>query len=134
MAHHPTRVAARAAVVLTTAAVLSAVALSAGCGSPSSNIVTLDGGDNGQTVMVARGQRITVTLDGTSWQFALSPVFGPLAETSSQLTSGRTSTASADFVAGHSGHATIRAHRSTCAGHACGAGQSDFVLQVAVSG
>ncbi|HUY64584.1 MAG TPA: hypothetical protein VMV14_08730 [Acidimicrobiales bacterium] len=111
------------------AAVLVAGAVLAGCGG-SGGPVSVGPAQSGQTVTVTQGQKIVVTLPGTNWTFNLDPPFGPLAETSSEVASRRSSTVTAVFLAGAKGGATIDA--LPCASVPCRAGKAGFVLHVVV--
>lgn len=106
--------------------------LATGCGS--SGPLTIGPEQNGQYVNASHGQRLTVTLPGSAWQFNLSPPFGPLTEVSVHLTGGHTTSASAVFVAGSKGTATVTATRTRCGSGPCAAGQHPYTVHVQVSG
>jgi hypothetical protein len=134
-ARRPVALPSRRRRLSATAAGLLAVAggLVAGCGSSGPLTVGLD--QNGQSITVARGQRVMVTLDGSNWIFDLRPPFGPLTELSTHFTSSRTSSSStAVFSAGAKGTATVGAKRTSCGSRPCGHGQGQFSVRVVVSG
>ena len=112
----------------------AAGALVAACGSGPSATLDISGADNGHTVTVAHGQKVVVTLPGAAWQFTLTPPFGPRAEVSSRLSSGRTITDTVVFVAGARGSATVAAHWSGCGPGQCPSGRGRFRVQVVVTG
>ncbi len=106
--------------------------LGSACGS-SGGPLAIGPAQDGQTVTVARGDRITLTLPGTSWQFDLAPAFGPLSELSTETHSGRTSTETVVFRATVRGKATVHAHWAPCATQTCRPGQGQYVVHVEVS-
>lgn len=126
------RVPSRHRAAVAAPALLLAVLLLAGCGS--SGPLTIGPDQNGQYVDASHGQHLTVTLPGSAWQFNLTPPFGPLTEVSVHLTGGHTSSASAVFVAGHKGTATITASRTRCGSGPCAPGQHPYTVHVQVSG
>ena len=114
-----------------TIAALACGTVLAACGS-SGGPQTIGPAQNGQTVSIAKGQRIIEVLPGTKWNIDLSPPFGPLTELSVDLTSGRTSQETIVFRAGASGGATIHAKRTDCAAHRCPPGSANVVVHIAV--
>lgn len=111
---------------------LTSAAFAAGCGS-SGGPLTIGPDQNGQSVTVARGQHVSVTLTGANWQFDLTPAFGALTETATHFSSGRTSTSRADFVGRIKGTATVHATRAKCGGRPCARGQGQFTVHITVS-
>lgn len=123
----------RAIAALLVAGAVAGGALTA-CGS-SGGPLSVGPDEDGQTVTVSVGQRVEVTLPGTTWLFTLHPAFGPVTELSTSLHSGRTSSAAAVFRADRKGNATVGATRSSCGARPCSNGHQDhFVLTVVVSG
>ena len=116
---------------LVPAALVAAGTTVAGCGS-SGGPLTIGPDQNGQTVTVSSGQKVVVTLTGANWQFTLDPAFGPLTETATHLSSGRTSSSTVDFVAHAHGTATVHATRATCGKDPCRSGQERFMVRVTV--
>ena len=116
---------------LVPAVLVAATAVVAGCGS-SGGPLTIGPDQNGQTVTVSSGQKVVVMLTGANWQFTLDPAFGPLTETATHFSAGRTSSSTVDFVARTHGTATVHATRAACGKSACRDGQGRFTVRVTV--
>jgi len=119
----------------------AATLLLGGCGSAHAEpvAVTLDEHDNGQTVHVAVGADVTVTLHSTYWTFSPVPA-GVLKTVGAPATVGGAcapgegcGTVTVRFTAVGKGTAALAAGRTTCGeALACGPGQGTYRVTVDV--
>lgn len=108
----------------------------------ASGDVSVTYGANGQTVTVAKGREVTITLDSTYWTFQGSSNTAVLQQSGSAVVSpascvpgGGCGTVTAHFRAMGPGRAVVTASRTSCGeALACGPDQSTYQITVVVTG
>lgn len=108
----------------------------------NSGDVTVTYGANGQTVTVANGHEVTITLDSTYWTFqgssnpaVLLQAGKTVVSSTSCVPGGGCGTVTAHFRAMGPGRAVVTASRTSCGeALACGPDQSTYQITVVVTG
>src|SRR5262249_28849687 len=135
------RVSVRLAVLVAALTVIACGAGAAGSSVSRATVAVTDA-DNGRTVTVAPGDRLTVTLGSTYWTFSgssnaavLRQVGQPVASPGTCPPGGGGGQVSGTFTAVQAGRADVTASRSSC-GEAlsCTGGAGSYRVTVVVGG